>query len=71
MLRHVDYTKIPGVTYSGPFANITLKGLKSWLGKGMIIHIPDPRGKHAPAPGRHGRRKAFCHRILAQDGAWT
>jgi ankyrin repeat protein len=44
MMRHVDHTNIPGVTYSGPFANITLKELKAWLGTGVIIHIPDPRG---------------------------
>jgi ankyrin repeat protein len=44
MLRRVDYASIPGVGYSGPFADITLKELKAWLGKGVIIHIPDPRG---------------------------
>lgn len=44
MMRHVDHTNIPGVTYSGPFANITLKELRDWLGKGVIIHICDPRG---------------------------
>lgn len=43
MLRRLDHTNIPGVTYSGPFANITLKELKAWLGKGRILPICDPR----------------------------
>lgn len=44
MMRHIDHTNIPGVTYSGPFANITPQELKSWLGKGKITPICDPRG---------------------------
>jgi len=44
MIRHVDHTNIPGVTYSGPFANITPQELKSWLGKGRILPVCDPRG---------------------------
>jgi hypothetical protein len=43
-MRHIDSTKIPGVTRLGPFANIAPKELKDWLGKGVIIHITDPRG---------------------------
>lgn len=43
-MRRFDYANIPGVTYSGPFAEITPQGLKSWLGKGTIIPVCDPRG---------------------------
>lgn len=44
MIIPFDHTNIPGVTYSGPFANITPHELKSWLGKGPILPICDPRG---------------------------
>jgi hypothetical protein len=44
MFKRFDHTNIPGVTYAGPFASITPKELKAWLGKGVIIHICDPRG---------------------------
>jgi ankyrin repeat protein len=44
MLKRIDNTNIPGVTYSGPFANITPQELKAWLGNGTILPICDPRG---------------------------
>lgn len=44
MLRRVDYANIPGVACLGPFADITPQGLKSWLGKGTILPVCDPRG---------------------------
>ncbi len=44
MFPRVDHTSIPGVTYTGAFAGMSLKELKACLGKGQIIQICDPRG---------------------------
>ena len=43
MMNRIDHTNIPGVTFSGPFANITLKELRDWLGRSRILPICDPR----------------------------
>ncbi len=44
MIRHVNHTNIPGVTYVSHFANITLKELTDWLGMGPMVRGCDPRG---------------------------
>jgi ankyrin repeat protein len=44
MIRHINHTNIPGATFLGPFAHISLQELKGWLGKGRILPICDPRG---------------------------
>ena len=67
-MRHVDPTKIPGVTRLGPFASITPKELKDWLGKGVIIHICDPRGNtHLHNAVREGA-KPFVINFLLKRG---
>jgi hypothetical protein len=67
-MRHIDPTKIPGVTRLGPFANIAPKELKDWLGKGVIIHITDPRGNtHLHNAVREGA-KPFVIEFLLKRG---
>jgi uncharacterized protein len=44
MLRRVDHTNIPGVTFVSPFTNIKPDELKTWLGKGALPPVCDPRG---------------------------
>jgi len=67
-MRHVDPTIIPGVTRVGPFASITPKELKDWLGMGMIVHICDPRGNtHLHNAVREGA-KPFVINFLLKKG---
>ncbi len=67
-MRHVNPTKKPGVTHLGPFASITPKELKNWLGMGMKVHIRDPRGNtHLHNAVREGA-KPFVINFLLKKG---
>jgi ankyrin repeat protein len=68
IMRHLDPTKIPGVTRVGPFATISPKELKDWLGRGVIVHICDPRGNtHLHNAVREGA-EPFVIKFLLERG---
>lgn len=68
MLTRLDHTNIPGVTYSGPFANITPKELKAWLGKGQILPVCDPRDNTYVHRAVMERAKPFVIEFLLDRG---
>jgi ankyrin repeat protein len=68
MLTRRDHTNIPGVTHSGPFANITLPELKAWLGKGNILPVCDPRDNTYMHRAVMERAKPFVIEFLLDRG---